>query len=154
MKICWKCIRPQVFTLRGLSAVNGCRQNEMESCGLLVDYCDAFIICLDSHSYGTHSLQRIHWWASDNFIHFSKSALYILDCLRVSISSAIFHFWVNYSFNYIIDCPSHIIFFLNKKYIKKYINNYCNGLASQQHHNNLNITAKYVNILIWSGFNA
>ncbi len=34
-------------------------------CGLLVDYCDVFISCLDSHSYGTHSLQRIHWWASD-----------------------------------------------------------------------------------------
>ncbi len=27
----------------------------LESCGLLVDYCD------DSHSDGTHSLQRIHW---------------------------------------------------------------------------------------------
>ncbi len=29
--------------------------------GLLVDYCDVFISCLDSHSDGTHSLQRIHW---------------------------------------------------------------------------------------------
>ncbi len=27
--------------------------------GLLVDYCDVFISCLDSHSDGTHSLQRI-----------------------------------------------------------------------------------------------
>ncbi len=26
---------------------------------------DIFISCLDSHSDGTHSLQRIHWWASD-----------------------------------------------------------------------------------------
>ncbi len=25
-----------------------------------VDYCDVFISCLDSHSDGTHSLQRIH----------------------------------------------------------------------------------------------
>ncbi len=32
--------------------------------GLLVDYCDAFISCLDSHSDGTHSLQMIHWWGS------------------------------------------------------------------------------------------
>ncbi len=32
----------------------------LESCGLLVDYCDVFISCLDSHSDGTHSLQRIH----------------------------------------------------------------------------------------------
>ncbi len=28
----------------------------------LPDY-DVFISCLDSHSDGTHSLQRIHWWA-------------------------------------------------------------------------------------------
>ncbi len=26
-----------------------------------VGYCDVFISCLDSHSDGTHSLQRIHW---------------------------------------------------------------------------------------------
>ncbi len=41
--------------------------------GLLVDYCDVFISCLDSHSDGTHSLQRIHWWESDVMLHFSKS---------------------------------------------------------------------------------
>uniref|UniRef100_A0A673MWF3 HECT-type E3 ubiquitin transferase n=1 Tax=Sinocyclocheilus rhinocerous TaxID=307959 RepID=A0A673MWF3_9TELE len=29
----------------------------LEWCGLLVDYCDVFISCLDSHSDGTHSLQ-------------------------------------------------------------------------------------------------
>ncbi len=29
--------------------------------GCLVDYCDVFISCLDSHSDGTHTLQRIHW---------------------------------------------------------------------------------------------
>ncbi len=40
---------------------------------LLVDYCDVFISCLDSHADGTHSLQRIHWWASDVMLHFSKS---------------------------------------------------------------------------------
>ncbi len=27
----------------------------LEWCGLLVDYCDVFISCLDSHSDGTHS---------------------------------------------------------------------------------------------------
>ncbi len=37
----------------------------LEWCGLLVDYCDVFISCLDSHSDGTHSLQSIHWWDSD-----------------------------------------------------------------------------------------
>ncbi len=35
-----------------------------KSCGLLVHYCDVFIRCLNSHSDGTHSLQRTHWWAS------------------------------------------------------------------------------------------
>ncbi len=45
----------------------------LERCGLLVDYCDAFISCLDSHSDGTHSLQRIYCWVSDLMLHFSKS---------------------------------------------------------------------------------
>ncbi len=47
----------------------------LELCGLLVNYCDVIISCLDSHSDGTHSLQRIHcvskWWNAT----FSKSAL-------------------------------------------------------------------------------
>ncbi len=30
-------------------------------CGLLMDYCEVCIRCLDSHSDGTHSLRRIHW---------------------------------------------------------------------------------------------
>ncbi len=45
----------------------------LEWCGLLVDYCDVFISCLDSHSDGTHSLQSIHCWDSDAMLHFSKS---------------------------------------------------------------------------------
>ncbi len=32
-----------------------------------------FISCLDSYSDGTHSLQRIHWWASDVMLHFFQS---------------------------------------------------------------------------------
>ncbi len=30
------------------------------------------ISCLNSHSDGTHSLQSIHWWASDVMLIFSK----------------------------------------------------------------------------------
>ncbi len=45
----------------------------LEWCGLLVDYCDVFIRCLDSHYDGTHSLQSIHCWNSDAMLHFSKS---------------------------------------------------------------------------------
>ncbi len=37
-----------------------------------VDYCDVFISCLDSHSDGTHSLQSIHWWASNVMLNISK----------------------------------------------------------------------------------
>jgi len=47
----------------------------LEWCALLVGYCDVFIHCLDSYSDGTHSLQRIDWWASDLMLHFSKSGL-------------------------------------------------------------------------------
>ncbi len=36
---------------------------------------NVFISCLDSHSDGTRSLQRIHWWASDAMLHFSKSVM-------------------------------------------------------------------------------
>ncbi len=45
----------------------------LEWCGLLVDYRDVFIMCLDSHFDGSHSLQRIHWWASSLVLHFSKA---------------------------------------------------------------------------------
>ncbi len=41
----------------------------------LVDYCDVFISCLDFHSDGTHSLQRINWWERDVMIKFTKSVL-------------------------------------------------------------------------------
>ncbi len=64
-----------------------------------VDYCDVFISCLNTHSDGTHSLQWIHWWASDGMLHLSKSVPmmkkgeYIL-----STFSADFLFLVNYSF--------------------------------------------------------
>ncbi len=45
----------------------------LEWCGLLVDYCNVFISCLDSHSDGTHSLQGIHWCAIGVMLNLSKS---------------------------------------------------------------------------------
>ncbi len=64
--------------------------NELGSCGLLVNYCNVFISCLDSHSDGTHSLQRIHCWASDVMLNlFWWKTNYILNGLRVSMFSAI-----------------------------------------------------------------
>ncbi len=70
----------------------------LELSGSLLVYCDVFISCLDSHSDGTHSLQRIHWWASDGMLHFSKSftmkkkLIYTMDGLRVSRFSGTFRF--------------------------------------------------------------
>ncbi len=72
----------------------------LEWCGLLVDYCDVFISCLDSHSDGTHSLQSIHCWAIDINLHFSKSVPINKQIhLRVGKFSENFNFGVNYSFN-------------------------------------------------------
>ncbi len=67
-----------------------------------VDYCDVFISCLDSHSDGTHSLQRIRWWASDAVRHFSKSAwmkkqTYLMCILDGMNFMHIFIFLVNYA---------------------------------------------------------
>ncbi len=41
---------------------------------IIIDYCDVFISCLDSHSDGTHS-QHCHRWASDVMLNISKSIL-------------------------------------------------------------------------------
>ncbi len=57
----------------------------LEWCGLLVDYCDVFISCLDSHSDGTHSLQSIHCWASDAMTHFSKWRNKLINILEIFI---------------------------------------------------------------------
>ncbi len=58
----------------------------LESCGLLVDYCVVFISCLDSHSDGTHSLQRIHWCASDGMLHFydEETNSYVTHAVKMS----------------------------------------------------------------------
>ncbi len=64
----------------------------LEWCGLLWCFHQLF-----SHSDGTHSLQRIHWWASD-------VTLIVLFCLRKSNNDLIVvklfqSFWVIYSFS-------------------------------------------------------
>ncbi len=61
----------------------------------LMDYCD--VNCLDSHSDGTHSLQRIHWSVSEVMLDFRwKKLIYILDGLRLSTLSVNFDFGLNY----------------------------------------------------------
>ncbi len=65
-----------------------------------VDYCYLFISCLESHSDGTHSLQRIHWWASDAMLHFSKSALMKKQAWMAQVKVQFFCCWnFRYSFN-------------------------------------------------------
>ncbi len=70
----------------------------LEWYGLLVDYCDAFIRCLDSHSDGTHSLQSEDPSVSKWYAKFLQSVLmrikliYKMDGLRVSTFSANFYF--------------------------------------------------------------
>ncbi len=72
----------------------------LEWCGLLWCF---YQLYMDSHSDGTHSLQRIHWWANDvmlhspNLLRWRNKLIYMGD-LNESKFSANFHFWVNYSF--------------------------------------------------------
>ncbi len=81
----------------------------LESCGLLVDYCDVFISCLNSHSDGTHSQQGIHWWASDVMQHiiwyfkrycdFSVIPFPVFLCFFLSACCTTLFFWQNKVFN-------------------------------------------------------
>ncbi len=69
----------------------------------LVDYCDVLMSCLDSHSDGTHSLQSIHWWASDAILDFSKSdeetnSSTSWTAWRRGHFQLFLYFWLNYSF--------------------------------------------------------
>ncbi len=41
--------------------------------GFTCSTCNVLIGYFDSHTDGTHSLQRINWWASDVMLHSSKS---------------------------------------------------------------------------------
>ncbi len=75
----------------------------LESCELLVDYCDVFISCLDSHTAPIHCSGPIV--NSDGMLHFFKSVpmkkqthLYLHLSWGWVNFSANFHFWVNYSF--------------------------------------------------------
>ncbi len=72
-------------------------------CGLRVDYCDVFISCLDSHSDGTHSLQRMHW-CNATFLQIcsdEETLIYTLDDLWVNKILAIFHFgWTIFFFKF------------------------------------------------------
>ncbi len=48
----------------------------LKSHGLLVDYCEVFISYLNPHSDGTHSLQKIYWWAIDELLNNWEKSFY------------------------------------------------------------------------------
>ncbi len=81
-----------------------CLVSVSEWCG--VDYLRIIVLFLsaDTYSDGTHSLQSIHWWASDGMLHFYKpdeetnsSTSWMV--WRLSTFSEKTHFGVKYSFN-------------------------------------------------------
>ncbi len=67
-----------------------------------------FIRCLDTHSDGTHSLQRIHWWASDVMLNspnlFRWRLIYILDDLGILIHFQPFFFFFFFFFFVSYSC--------------------------------------------------
>ncbi len=87
----------------------------LEWFGLFVDYCDYFISCIDSHSDGTHSLQRIHWWASDGMLHLSKYIL-MKKQTHLHLGWPEVHFQqIHFSVNHSFKCPkkgSYKLYFL------------------------------------------
>ncbi len=72
------CIQVTVFTFLSALAFPGNRNHDLGVASAMLyhlSYRKAIISCLDSHSDGTHSLQRIHWWESDVMLNFSKTVL-------------------------------------------------------------------------------
>ncbi len=84
---------------------------QLESCGLLVDYCDVFISYLETDlsfwetliltapihcrgSFGEQVMLNLQMSSDEK-----NKLIYILGGLRMSKFSANFHFWVNYSLN-------------------------------------------------------
>ncbi len=65
--------------------------DRLDWCGLIVDYCDVFISCLDSHSDGTHSLPLVIKLCNATFLQiWWRNKLIYMDGLRVSTFSANF----------------------------------------------------------------
>ncbi len=56
-----KCLDGFVFPQTRRFSLYKMLNDALESCGLVVDYCEGFMSCLESHSDGTHSLLGIHW---------------------------------------------------------------------------------------------
>ncbi len=71
----------------------------LELCQLIMDYCAVFVSCLDLD--GTHSLQRIHWWASDVMLHFSKSVLMNRQTQTSWIAWGVSTFSTNFHFSFL-----------------------------------------------------
>ncbi len=104
-------------------SLNGCHQNESSNRSFLQTHSFShdsnwltenmvylwIIIMFYSHSDGTHSLQRINWWASNVMQHFSKS-------VQIKKWTHLRLWWTegDYIFNYFLSFPLIIIGALSK----------------------------------------
>ncbi len=69
-----KCIKDGFVSYKQSFLLHKTLTDGLEWCGFFLWIIVMFLIsCLDSHSDGTHSLQRIQWWASDVMLHIAKS---------------------------------------------------------------------------------
>ncbi len=76
--------------------------------GVICITCEVFISHLNSHSDGTHSLQRIHLWASGVMLHFFKSVLIRNKFIHLGWPEgeyifSKYNFLLNHSFNVQIE---------------------------------------------------
>ncbi len=116
MQICWKCTHSQTIqnvdefvpshlqNLLTCSPIHplqwmGAVRMRVQKADKNNNNCDVFIGCLDSHSDGTHSLNRMYWWASVVMLHFSKSVL-MKQQIHLHLGQL---FWVNYRFNHVVS---------------------------------------------------
>ncbi len=92
-----KCFNDELFLLTNSFCLLKMLIDGLEWCGLLVDYCDVFISCLDSYSDGTHSHSLVSKWCNATFLQiwWRIKLIYILDGLRVRTFPANFQFWMN-----------------------------------------------------------
>ncbi len=80
---------------------------------------NVFISCLDSHSDGTHSLQRIHWWGSD--------AMLLLVWLRNTFLWHVLLWLVLFRWN-----TKHIVFLSEQSVLEMKCRYFCSN-ASYEH---------------------
>ncbi len=96
MKVQYNFLQPHSFSLHKMLT------DGLKSCQLLVDYFVVFVIHLNSHSDGTHSLHWIHCWASYVMLNFHTCIL-ICSGLQYVIMVVNDKYW-NFKWNKLSHC--------------------------------------------------